>query len=182
MKHIFSLVCAALLIAACQPAVDNSADEAFKKNSETVIANLQGWQDENIDYSQYADDFVMFDTGFGAKDSMSLADMKEADKRAWAALDFKMLNEPALLPGVNAETRLPDGSVRHYSSWEVTRPATDSTETRSGVINLYESFDFNDEGKIIYQQVYGDFTGIMRYLFSDDAKEEGEDAESDSEE
>jgi len=29
---------------------------------------------------------------------------------------------------------------------------------------LYESFDFNEEGKIIYQQVYGDFTGIMMHL------------------
>lgn len=154
----------------CQAPVDNSASEAFEKNSKTVIANLEGWQNESMDYSEYADDFVMFDTGFGVVDSMSLADMKESDKRAWEALDFKMLNDPIMLPGVNADTKLADGSVRHYSSWEVTRPATDSTEAKSGVINLYESFDFNEEGKIVYQQVYGDFTGIMRHLFSADSK------------
>ena len=80
------------------------------------MANLEGWENENLDYSQYADDFVMFDTGFGAKDSLSLSEMIEVDKGFWAAFDFKMLNEPALLPGVNADTKLADGSVRHYST------------------------------------------------------------------
>jgi hypothetical protein len=177
MKLIYSLLCLTILVFSCQAPVDNSAQEAFEKNSKTVLANLEGWQNEDLDYSQYADDFVMFDTGFGAVDSMSLAEMKEADKRAWAALDFKMLNEPVLLPGVNADTKMADGSVRHYSAWEVTRPATDSTEARTGVINLYESYDFNEEGKIVYQQVYGDFGGIMHHLFNDDSKKEEEASE-----
>jgi len=50
-------------------ALDNSANEAFEKNSQTVLAILEGFQSENLDYSQYADDFVMRDTGFGTKDS-----------------------------------------------------------------------------------------------------------------
>ena len=172
MKLLFSFLCLSILFIGCQPAVDNSASETFEKKSKTVLANLEGWQNENIDYSQYAEDFVMFDTGFGAKDSLSLSDMMEADKGDWAAFDFKMLNEPALLPGVNADTKMADGSVRHYSNWEVTLPATDSTEAKSGVINLYESFDFNEEGKIIFQQVYGDFTGLMMHLYSNDKMEE----------
>ena len=114
----------------------------------------------------YAPDFVMLDTGFGSeKDSMSLNEMKMYDKQMWEAFDFKLLTDPpALLPGVNPDTRKPDGSVRHYSDWQVTLPATDSTEARTGVIKLYESFDFDSEGKILYQQVYGDFTGLMMYL------------------
>ena len=75
-----------------------------------------------------------------------------------------LTNPPVLLPGVNADTKEVDGSVRHYSEWEVTLPATDSTEAKSGTIKLYESFDFNEEGKIIYQQVYGDFTGLFMHL------------------
>ena len=69
-------------------------------------------------------------------------------------------------PGVNPETKQMDGSVRYYADWEVTKPATDSTAAKSGILKMYESFDFDAEGKIIYQQGYGDFTGLMTYLMS----------------
>jgi hypothetical protein len=157
-----------MLFIACQPKVDNSANEAFEKNSKTVMANLEGWQNENLDYAMYAKDFTMLETGFGAeKDSLSLDEMMAGDKQMWATFNFKLLDSPpVLLPGVNPETKLADGSVRFYSSWEVTLPATDSTAAKSGVIKLYESYDFDAEGKIRYQQVYGDFGGLMNYLFS----------------
>jgi len=164
MKRLMYPVILGLLIMGCAPEEkDNSAEMAFQKNSETVLANLQGWQNENLDYSMYADDFAMLET----KDSISLEEMKSTDRQMWSVYDFKLLTSPPnLLPGVDQDTKAPDGSVRHYSDWEVTLPATDSTEAKSGVIRLYESFDFNDEGKIRYQQVYGDFTGLMTYLHS----------------
>ncbi|MGM5470612.1 hypothetical protein ACS386_10065 [Flavobacteriaceae bacterium LMO-SS05] len=173
MKLFYSLLGLSIFLVSCQPKADNSANEAFEKNSQTVMANLKGFESENVDYSQYAADFVMRDTGFGAKDSLSLDEVKKSDKEMWATFDFKMVTEPNLLPGVDADTKMPDGSVRHYSDWKVTLPATDSTEARSGVIKLYESFDFDKDGKIIYQQVYGDFGGLMRHLFGHD--EDGED-------
>lgn len=165
MKQIILSLCTVLFLVNCAPPVDNSANETFEKNAKTVLANLEGWQNENLDYSMYAEDFALLETGFAAEnDSISLEQMIEMDKKMWETYDFKMLNEPVLLPGVNAATKAPDGSVRHYSQWEITLSATDSTEAKSGVIKLYESFDFNEEGKIRYQQVYGDFTGIMMYL------------------
>lgn len=165
MKQMIFYLSAVLFLVSCTTPVDNSANDAFEKNAKTVLANLEGWQNENTDYSMYADDFVMLETNVGVeKDSMTLSEMKESDKNIWAVYDFKMLNEPQLLPGVNADTKKPDGSVRHYSNWKVTLSATDSTEAKSGMIKLYESFDFNEEGKIIYQQVYGDFTGLMMKL------------------
>jgi len=154
---------------ACEAKVDNSADEAFQKNSQTVMANIDGWLNENMDYSQYAADFEMQETGFGGRDSISLDDMMKMDKEFWEIYDFKIVSDSInLLPGVNAETKMADGSVRFYSDWEVILPATDSTEARSGVIKLYETFDFNDEGKIIFQSTYGDFTGLMNHLHGDD--------------
>ena len=54
--------------------------------------------------------------------------------------------------------------MRYYGAWEVTLPATDSTEAKSGIIKLYNSFDFDENGKIIYQQGYGDYSGLMMYL------------------
>ena len=168
MKSIYSILFLSILFVGCQPKTDNLANEAFKKNSKTVSANLEGWQNENLDYSMYSKDFAMLETGFGtAKDSLSLDEVMANDKKMWETFDFKLLTSPlVLLPGVNANTKLADGSVRYYSSWEVTLPATDSTAAKLGVIKLYESFDFDSEGKIRYQQTYGDFGGLMNHLFS----------------
>ena len=168
MKVIYSILFLSILFVGCQPKADNSANEAFEKNSKTVLSNLEGWQNENLDYSMYATDFAMLETAFGApKDSLNLDEVMANDKQMWERFNFKLLTSPpVLLPGVNADTKLADGSVRHYSSWEVTLLATDSTAAKSGVIRLYESFDFNTEGKIRYQQTYGDFGGFMNYLFS----------------
>lgn len=175
MKTPISIFCLLLMLASCQPKPDNSAQEAFDKNSQTVLANLEGWQNENLDYSQYAEDFIMRDTGFGvAKDSMNLKEMMESDKVMWKNYDFKLINSPVLLPGVNSETKKVDGSVRHYSDWEVTLTATDSVPSKTGVIKLYESFDFDANGKIVFQQVYGDFTGLMMYLHTPDKTEAAE--------
>jgi len=167
MKKICFILCSSLLFIGCLPKVDNSVNETFEKNSQTVLANIQGFQNESVDYSQYAKDFVMRDTGFGSKDSLSLEDVMKNDKWLWENFDFKILNDTInLLPGVNTNTKLADGSVRYYSNWEVTRTATDSTEAKSGILKMYESFDFDNDGKIIYQQTYGDFTGLMMHLQS----------------
>ena len=79
MKLMYSLFGLSLLAVACQPKADNSAKEKFEKNSQTVMANLKGFENENLDYSMYADNFVMMDTGFGSKDSLSLDEVKKND-------------------------------------------------------------------------------------------------------
>lgn len=173
MKLLYSLLGMSLLVVACQPIVDNSAKEKFEKNSQTVLANLKGFEGENVDYSQYAQDIIFMDTSFGGKDSLSLDDMKNFDKALWANYDFKLLTDPlVLLPGVDSETKELNGSVRYYADWQVTLPATDSTEAKSGVIRLYESFDFDDEGKIVSQVNYGDFSGLFGYLHGGDDDDE----------
>jgi hypothetical protein len=168
MRILFFYLCFAFLLLGCKTEVDNSANEAFEANSKIVLANLEGFQNENLDYSMYAKEFTMLETTFGAeKESKTLDEMIAYDKEMWETFELKMLTDPpVLLPGVNPDTRMPDGSVRHYSAWEVTMPATDSTEAKTGVINLYESYDFDADGKILAQQVYGDFTGLMMYLTS----------------
>jgi hypothetical protein len=171
MKFMYSILCLSFLFIACQPAPDNSANEAFEKNSKTVLTVLEGFQNEDLDHqAYYATDFVGSVTGFGAeKDSVNLEESIAQDKQNWKVLDFKLLTDPlVLLPGVNVDTKMADGSVRYYGAWEATLPATDSTEAKSGVLKMYASFDFNEEGKIIFEQGYGDFSGIIRYLFSSD--------------
>lgn len=143
-------------------------DDLFNKNAETVMKSLENWQNETLDYSVYADSAVALNTYFGAKEDTVLImsdESMQGDKDFLARYDFELLNNPpSFLPGVNPDTKKPDGSVRYYGAWKVTLPATDSTEAKSGIIKLYESYDFNKDGKIIYQQGYGDFSGLMNYL------------------
>lgn len=175
MKLIYSLLSLSIFLVACQPKVDNSAKEAFEKNSETVKANIKGFESENVDYSVYADNFVMPNTGFGGKDSLSLDEVKAMDKEMFQHYDFKLLTEPlVLLPGVNVDTKEFDGSVRYYGDWQVTLPATDSTEARTGVINIYEYYVFDENGKIVQSAGYGDFGGLFGYLHANDEGDKDE--------
>ena len=171
MKFIYSILCICLFLIGCQPKPDNAVNEAFDKNAETVRAILDGFQNESLEYNNYyAENAVIRGTSFGDKDSLSVSDNVARDKRNWAMFNFKLLGDSLnLLPGVNVDSKLADGSVRYYGDWEVTLPGTDSTEARSGVVKLYQSFDFNDDGKVMYQQAYGDFGGLVKYLSSNPA-------------
>ncbi|NND77356.1 MAG: hypothetical protein HKN39_04170 [Flavobacteriales bacterium] len=178
MKYFSSLFILAILMVACQPPVDNSAQEAFAKNSATVLKYLEDFQNESIDYDAiFAADCVFRGTSFGVPDSTSLDQVKETNANRFPNFDYKLLTDPVLLPGVKVETKEMDGSVRYYGDWEVTRLATDSTEARTGVIKSYSSYDFDADGKIVYSQFYGDVGGLVDYLFDDDDEddEEGDD-------
>ena len=53
-----------------------------------------------------------------------------------------------------------DGSVSMYFDLTVIR-----TETQKSVtIPMYEKYDFNEDGKIIYLQYYGDLTAAFQSL------------------
>ena len=175
MKVVYSALFASVLFIGCQPAEDNSVNEAFEKNSKVVLAEIEGWANESLDYDAlYAENAYARPTSFGSPDSVGLDAIKANNQEMWDMFDFEFLTEPYLLPGVNVKTKKADGSVRYYGKWKVTLPATDSTEARSGEIKLYESFDFTKEGKIIYQQGFGDFSGLFDYLMDDDDDESEE--------
>ena len=142
-----------------------AVDSLFERNSETVMKDIRNWESENPDYSIYSDNFVGLETMYGTeKDSFNLAEMKDSDKRILEMWDFKLLEDPVMLPGVNTETKEMDGSVRYYSKWRITRPATDSTSERYADLKAYSSHDFDEDGKIIYSQMYADFTGLWNQL------------------
>ena len=167
MKKLYTMVILSIFMVGCQPPPDNSANEAFERNSKTVMAYINGFENENIDYETiYSKKLVVMRvTSFVSNDSTGLPEMMVNDRKGWAKFDFEMMTRPVdLLPGVDIKTKKLDGSVRYYGTWRVTLPATDSTDAKTGVIKLYESFDFDEEGKIIYQQYYGDGSGLFMYL------------------
>ena len=161
MKKFYFLLLLPFL--ACQPASTKHAD--FDKNCEAVMKYINRFQNENLDYSIYSKNLtVVRGTAFDAVDSTNLAQFMANDRMGWAKYDFELITEPNLLPGVDPETHQPNGSVRYYGTWKVTIAATDSTPSASATIRLYESFDFDAEGKIVLQQYFGDGTGLFQHL------------------
>ena len=138
----------------------DNISKIFNKNCETVLAYEQAFCQENIDYEMfYSDNAIIKGTILGDKDSMFVADRKVAHKELWKKYDFEMSSlDP--LPGVNPETKKMDGSVRMY--FDIT--ITSSENGKSVTIPMYNSFDFDDDGKILYLQYYGDFTAAFLSL------------------
>jgi hypothetical protein len=180
MKQTIAFAGALALLAACQPAAHHgeaemamkakdSVQKVFETNCAAIRSMLQGFQGENIDHAAfYSDTLRVLQTGFNSpQDTIGLDTLMAHHQWMWSTFDFALADDSLdLLPGVNPDTKEMDGSVRFYSSWRVTKTATDSTPEKSGVIKLYESFDFNADGKVVYQQIYGDFGSLMGYLMS----------------
>ena len=167
MKLHYTLIFLVGMLYSCQNGVENTAGiDAFEKNSQTVMSYLNGYQKESLDYDAlYSENAVMLNTRIGAiNDSVTVAEIKVMDQAGWDLYDFEIISEINLLPGVNSVTKKVDGSVRYYGIWRTTKEATDSTEAIQTDLRLYESFDFDESGKIIYQQFYGDLTASTNIL------------------
>ena len=165
MKKNIYFLSIILFVSSCSSDVslfakDENIYKIFKENCETVIAYETAFCKESIDYEIfYSENAIIKGTMLGDKDSMYVADRMIAHQELWRKYDFSMspLNP---LPGVNAETKKMDGSVRMY--FDITITLTDNGN--SVTMPMYNSFDFDDEGKILYLQYYGDFTSAFLSL------------------
>ena len=165
MKKTIYFLFAIFFFAACNfkdPSLAESENifKIYEKNCETVLAYENSFCEENIDYEKfYSDKAIIKGTMLGDKDSMFVADRKIAHQELWKKYDFSMSTlDP--LPGVNPETKKMDGSVRMYFDITITLTENGNSVT----MPMYNSFDFDDEGKILYLQYYGDFTSAFLSL------------------
>ena len=165
MKNFIYLFSIIFIFSACnsEMSVESTTDNVtkiFEKNCETVMSYEAAFCQENIDYEKfYSDKAIIKGTMLGDNDSMYVADRKTAHQELWKKYDFSMSPlDP--LPGVNLETKKMDGSVRMYFDITITLSETGKSVT----IPMYNSFDFDDEGKILYLQYYGDFTAAFLSL------------------
>ena len=166
MKKTIYLLTVILCISACNTEVavevtNDKDSEVFEKNCETVRLYESAFCQESIDYEKfYSDNAIIKGTTFGAKDSMNVADRKAAHQEIWQKYDFSISQPLNLLPGVNPETKKMDGSVRMYFNLTITLTENENSIT----IPMYESYDFDDEGKILFMQYYGDLTSSILSL------------------
>lgn len=169
MKHplTFSFVAAAVVAAlffSCNPPATD-ATETFEANSSTIAEVFAEFEAESDEFfTHFAPDAVWRGTGLNAPDTVTLEQVTAKYKAAWAKYNYELISPVNFLPGVNPETKAMDGSVRGYFEWNISKPATDSTEEKSVRVKVYESFDFNPEGQIMYTQVYGNLLAGYAYL------------------
>ena len=140
---------------------NDKTSEIFDKNCETVREYEKAFCQENIDYDRfYAANAIVKGTTLGAKDSMNVKERMIVHQEMWEKYDFEISKPLNLLPGVNAETKEMDGSVRMYFNLTITL----TENSKSITIPMYESYDFDDSGKILFLQYYGDLTSAISSL------------------
>ena len=136
------------------------AKTTFENNSKTMQLLFEGYANESVDYSKFADDVVFRGTLLGSADSLGLDEIKGIHKEFFVKYDVKHMAPFNYLQGVNAETGKADGSVRMYYAMQV----TNTTNDKSVVVPIYESFDFNEEGKATFVQWYCDWTASLESI------------------
>ena len=141
-------------------AKSSDAKATFEKNSNTMQILFDSYANESVEYSHFADDVVFRGTLLGSPDSLGLDEIKGIHKEFFAKYDVKHMAPFNYLQGVNAQTGKADGSVRMYYAMEV----TNTTNDKSVVVPIYESFDFNEEGKATFVQWYCDWTASLESI------------------
>ena len=163
MKKIIYSILLSVFIFSCDTgheSNDSAVTKSFEENSKTMQALLTSYANEDVDYSRFSDDAVFRGTLLGAPDTLRLDQIKAIHKDFFAKYDVKHMAPFNFLQGVNPETGVADGSVRFYYDMQV----TNSENGKSVVIPIYESFDFDDEGKAVFVQWYCDWTASISSL------------------
>ena len=169
MKHpltfsFAAIAAAAALFFSCTPSATD-ASATFEANSATIAQVFADFEAESDEFfTHFNADAVWRGTGLNAPDTVTLEQVTAKYKAAWAKYDYELISPTNFLPGVNPQTKAVDGSVRGYFEWNISKAATDSTEAKSVRVKVYESFDFNPEGEIMYTQVYGNLIAGYTYL------------------
>ena len=169
MKHpltfsFAAIAAAAALFFSCTPSATD-ASATFEANSATIAQVFADFEAESDEFfTHFNADAVWRGTGLNAPDTVTLEQVTAKYKAAWAKYDYELISPTNFLPGVNPQTKAVDGSVRGYFEWNISKAATDSTEAKSVRVKVYESFDFNPEGEIMYTQVYGNLVAGYAYL------------------
>ena len=162
MRNFFLLTIFALL-SSCQSDVNVQFDitdvnQKFLDNCETVQSYLDDFVNESIDYKKYFNDTCKIrGTSFDSDGPMTVDDRMSRHKKLFPKYDFAISDSINFLPGVNAKTKQVDGSVRIYFNWTI----INSENSKSVTIPLYMSFDFDDNGKFIFQQHFGDISAAF---------------------
>ena len=158
---------AVLLLAAGWSSCSSTNPNAltFVRNAETVERVFRAFEAEDGEafWAEFAETAVWRGTGVNAPTTLSRQKMNGVYDAFWGEFDYEIVGDLHFQPGVNPETQLPNGSVNGTFLWEVSR-VDEQGERRAVQLWIYESFDFNDEGQIVFTQVFSDLASAYREL------------------
>ena len=130
-------------------------EQKFINNCNSVQSYLNDFVNESIDYKKFFNDTCKVrGTYFNSEGPTNVDDRISLHKEMWIKYDFAISDSINFLPGVNAETKEMDGSVRFYFDWTV----SNTENGKSITLPLYMSFDFDNNGKINFYQFFGDIS------------------------
>jgi hypothetical protein len=164
MKLIVLLIAFSGILYACNEPVkseSNSQSSASKALYEKNLASLQksitAFENENLDYwAETVSDTTIWNSAVYGSSPGGKEEWKKALLAYFADWDSIKLNFPDFLPGIDSATHEFDGSVRYYGIWMGVH--------KSGVrtsVNMYATYDFNSENKIVNASEFFDFGGLM---------------------
>ena len=141
------------------------ASLAFVRNAQTVETVFKAFEAEDAEafWGGFAETAVWRGTGVNAPTTLSRKKMRSVYDAFWAEFDYELMEPPHFLPGVDHETQRPNGSVNGMFLWEVSKAAEDGSR-KAVQLWIYECFDFNDDGDIVFTQVFSDLASAYRIL------------------
>ena len=159
MKYSILLIIATFLFSCTTQNETNNitadVEQKFINNCNSVQTYLNDFVNESIDYKKYFNDTCKVrGTYFNSEGPTNVDDRISLHKEMWTKYDFAISDSINFLPGVNAETKEMDGSVRFYFDWTV----SNTENGKSITLPLYMSFDFDNNGKINFYQFFGDIS------------------------
>lgn len=138
----------------------SEAKTLYEKNLATLQKGISAFENENINgWAETVADTTIWNAAAYASSPAGKADWKKYLITYFADWDSIKLNYPDFLPGIDSATHEFDGSVRYYGIWNGVH--------KSGVrtsVNMYATYDFNTEGKIVNASEFFDVGGLMNAI------------------
>ena len=164
-SYVLMLVATAAVASNLGCGSTNPDSLAFVRNAQSVEIVFRAFEAEDAEafWGGFAETAMWRGTGVNAPTTLSREKMRSMYDTFWAEFDYKLMEPPHFLPGVDPETQRPNGSVNGIFLWEVSKTAEDGSR-KSVQLWIYESFDFNDDGDIVFTQVFSDVASAYRIL------------------
>lgn len=167
MKLFIFLIIISIAVYSCKEPVKSEpslkiseAKALYEKNLAMLKKGITAFENENInEWAETVADTTIWNAAAYGSLPGTKEDWKKALLAYFANWDSLKLNYPDFLPGIDSATHEFDGSVRYYGIWKGIH--------KSGVrtsVNMYATYDFNKEGKIVNASEFFDVGGLMNAI------------------
>ena len=142
------------------------AKALYEKNLATLKKAISAFENENINtWAETVSDTTIWNAAVYGSSPGTKEDWKKSLTAYFADWDSIKLNYPDFLPGIDSATHEFDGSVRYYGIWT----GTHTSGVRTSV-NMYATYDFNKENKIVNASEFFDAGGLINAVKTKEKK------------